>query len=342
MSGTRMDIEVRELRLKHSWTISRGSADVKHNVFVRLERYGIVGEGEAAPNTRYDETADSTVAMMESARSLIEGADFWHFEPLGRAIAALGKGQTAAKAALDMAVLDWVGKAAGLPLYRLWGLDPAAAPRTTYSIGIDSLDKVREKVRESAIYPLLKIKVGRDDTRAIMEAVRAETDRVVRIDANEAWTDREEALREITWLAGHNVEFVEQPMPAARADDIAWLRERSPLPLIADESVKSAADIPSLAGVFDGINIKVMKSAGLQEARRMVAMARAVGLKVMLGCMVESALAITAAAHLAPAVDYADLDGNLLLADDPYVGATVEDGYLRLPDGPGIGAAPRG
>ncbi|RIK64282.1 dipeptide epimerase, partial [candidate division KSB1 bacterium] len=208
---------------------------------------------------------------------------------------------------------------------------------TSYSIGIDKPEIMQEKIRAAAEFPILKIKLGSDDDEAIMAAVRAATDRVVRVDANEGWKDRQEALEKIQWLAKMNVEFVEQPLPAHRLDDVAWLRERSPLPLVADEDVMKANDLPALARAYHGINIKIMKSGGLQEAMRMIHVARALSLKIMLGCMIESSLGITAAAHLSPLVDWADLDGNLLIKNDPCRGVRVEQGRLILPEGPGLG-----
>ena len=261
----------------------------------------------------------------------------WHFNELGYAIKDVCEQQTAAKCALDLAILDWITKSLNLPLYKFYGLNKTRVPQTTFSIGIDTPDVIVQKVKEAAPYPILKIKVGKENDEEIIAAVRSVTDKPIRVDANEGWTDKKEALEKIEWLKSEGVEFVEQPMPSDMLDETAWLRERSVLPLVADEAVKSAADIPKLAKAYDGINIKLMKSAGIQEAIRMIGMARSLGMKIMLGCMIESSVAISAGAHISPLVDWVDLDGNLLIANDPYSGHEVVDGKIILTDSPGIG-----
>jgi L-Ala-D/L-Glu epimerase len=228
-----------------------------------------------------------------------------------------------------------------VPIYGLFGLDPAATPLTTFSIGIDTPEVTREKVREAAPFPVLKIKVGLDTDEATVAAVRSVTDKPLRVDANEGWTDREVAVRKIEWLATQGIEFVEQPMPAARIDDIAWIRDRVDLPIIADEACLRPEDIPALAAAYDGVNVKLDKAGGILQGYRMIQIARALGLKTMLGCMISSSVSVTAAAHLSPLVDYADLDGHLLIANDPYEGVTVRDGKLVLPSGPGLGIVRR-
>jgi L-alanine-DL-glutamate epimerase-like enolase superfamily enzyme len=249
-------------------------------------------------------------------------------------------GQAAAEAAVDMALHDLAGQRLGVPVYALLGLDPRRAPETSFTIGLDTPEVVVQKVREAAAYPILKVKVGTDDDRAVLEAVRDTTRQRLRVDANEGWTPSgaEERLR---WLASLGVEMVEQPLPASMLEETRALRRRSPLPFFADESVHRAQDVPRLAGAFDGVNVKLMKCGGLGEALRVIAVARACGLQVMLGCMIESSLGITAAAHLSPLADTADLDGNLLLEEDPFVGATVREGRLVLPEAPGLGVRPR-
>jgi L-alanine-DL-glutamate epimerase-like enolase superfamily enzyme len=339
--GPRVAFSVKRLTLKHTWTIARNSSDYKDNVFVRIERDGVVGWGEAAPNVRYGESAEKTLAVLERARPLLESADWFEYVDLRRGWETFTNDQTCAGAALDMAVLDWVGGKLGVPLWRLFGLDRSKAPITTFSIGIDTPDVVRQKVREAADFPVLKIKVGRDNDAEILAAVRDVTDCPLRVDANEGWRDKHLALDRIQWLQESGVELIEQPMPAAMLDETAWLRDRVDIPIIADEAVKGAADIPRLAQAYDGINIKLMKSGGVQEAMRMIHVARALDLKIMLGCMIASSVSITAAAHLSPLIDYADLDGNLLIADDPFIGVTVERGRLVLPDRPGLGVAER-
>jgi L-alanine-DL-glutamate epimerase-like enolase superfamily enzyme len=337
IGGTMLEYKIKQLNLTHTWTISRNSSDVKNNVFVKYTRNGVVGIGEAAPNIRYNETPESTIEVIQKAIPVVEKFDPWHFVDLGYAIRELAEEQTAAKCAIDIAIMDWVGKSLGVPLYKYLGLDKTKAPITTFSIGIDTPEVMQQKIREAEQYPILKIKVGRDNDEEIMKAVREVTDKPLRVDANEGWKNKEEALDKILWLEKLGVEFIEQPLPAAMLEETRWLRERVHIPIIADEAVKKAADIPTLATAYDGINIKLMKSAGIQEALRMIWMARSLGMKIMLGCMIESSCAIAAAAHISPLVDYADLDGNLLISNDPFKAVEVERGRLILPDRPGLG-----
>ena len=340
-NGAKLSHEIKQLNLKHTWTIARGSSDYKRNVIVTLEKDGITGYGEAAPNVRYNETPESTVEVIEKARPLFESGDLWKFNELGYAFRDLSVEQTAAKAALDIALMDWVTKALGMPMYKFYGLDKAKAPLTTFSIGIDTPEVIKQKVQEAEPYPVLKIKVGLANDKEVIAAVRSVTDKPLRVDANEGWKTKEEALEKIRWLKTQGVEFIEQPLPSSMLEETRWLREQVDMPIIADESVKSAADIPQLATAYDGINIKLMKAGGVQEAVRMIAMARSLGMKIMLGCMIESSVAIAAAASISPLVDYADLDGNLLIAEDPFRGHEVKDGKLILNDLPGIGVMPR-
>jgi len=333
----KLQYKVKRLRLRHTWTIARGSADCKDNVFVRLEKDGLVGYGEAAPNARYGETSNSVTEVIRNSEPLFQDANPWHYVDLGARIAGLTEAQTAAKAALDIALMDWVAKKLAVPLYQFLGLDPAKTPVTTFSIGIDAPEVMKAKVKEAEPFPILKIKVGLQNDREIVEAVRSVTNKPLRVDANEGWKSKEEAVEKINWLESMGVQFVEQPLPASMLEETRWVRDHVHIPVIADESVKTAADIPKLAGAFDGINIKLMKAGGLQEALRMIALARSLGLKIMLGCMIESSVGITAAAHISPLVDWADLDGNLLISNDPFKGVIVEKGKLILPQGPGLG-----
>lgn len=340
MSEILFSYAIQDLTLRHTWTIARGSSDCKTNVFVKLVCEGVTGYGEAAPNIRYEETAASSVDFLKLAQSTVEKADLWHYHNLAEEVAELIPGQTAAKTAIDIAVMDWIGKKVGLPLHRYFGLNKAKTPITTYSIGIDTPEVIKQKIGEAAPFPVLKIKVGLKNDEEVIAAVRSVTDKPLRVDANEGWADKEEALRKIEWLQTQGVELIEQPMPAAMLKETAWLRQRVQIPIIADESVKTTRNIPELAGAFDGINLKLMKAGGIQEAMRMIVLARAFDMKIMLGCMVESSLAISAAASLAPLVDYADLDGNLLISNDPFTGVKVADGQLVLQDAPGVGADP--
>jgi len=313
------------------------SSEHRDTLQVRLVRDGVTGIGEGAPIVRYHESAQGAQAAVESARDVVLSGDPWRVDTfLGEAFRRLG-GQYAARAALDMALHDWIGKKLGIPVYRLLGLDPANAPLTTFSIGIDTPETTREKAREAAEFPVLKVKVGLDTDEATIEAVRSVTGKPLRVDANEGWKDKETAIRKIEWLASKGVELVEQPMPAAMLEEAAWVRERSPIPVFADEACLRATSIPPLAGSYHGVNVKLDKAGGLREGLRMIHAARACGLKVMLGCMISSSASTTAAAHLSPLVDFADLDGHLLVANDPWEGVAVRDGRLVLPDRPGLG-----
>jgi L-alanine-DL-glutamate epimerase-like enolase superfamily enzyme len=259
------------------------------------------------------------------------------FDKLNAEILRRVEEEWAAKAAIDIAIMDWVGKRLNVPIYTLLGLDPADTPLTTFSIGIDTPEITRQKTREAAPYPLLKVKVGLDTDEATIEAVRSVTDKPLRVDANEGWKDKEVALRKIQWLETQGVEFIEQPLPASMHEETRWLRERVKMPIIADEACLRPADIPKLAQAYDGVNIKLDKAGGILQAYRMIQIARSLGLKTMLGCMISSSATVTAAAQLSPLVDYADLDCNLLISNDPYTGVTVKDGKLVLPNGPGLG-----
>jgi len=233
--------------------------------------------------------------------------------------------------------MDWVGKKLNVPLYRFFGLDPTETPVTTFSIGIDTPEITRQKVREAEAFPVLKIKVGLSTDEPTIEAVRSVTKKPLRADANEGWKDKEEAVRRINWLESQGVEFIEQPMPADMMEDTRWVRSRVHIPIIADEACLNLRTIPQLAEAYDGVTVKLDKFGGMQEALRAIHLVKSLGMKTMLGCMVSSSVSVTAAAHLSPLVDYADLDGNLLITNDPYRGVKVRNGKLILPSGPGLG-----
>jgi L-alanine-DL-glutamate epimerase-like enolase superfamily enzyme len=324
------------LELRHTFRLARGDSDTRRVLMVEIEHDGLVGRGEAAPIARYGQDAASAARAAEKMAAGM--GDPRAFESAAARVAVAG--EPAAEAAFDMALRDLAGKRLGVPLYQLMGIDPGTMPVTSFTIGMDTPEVVEQKVREAEGFKVLKVKMGSEDDHRVLEAVRGVTDRPVRVDANEGWA-LEDALGRLEWLQEMGVEFVEQPLPADQLDEMRELRKRSPLPLIADESVGRAENIPRLADAFDGINIKLMKCGGLGEALRMIHVARAHGMKVMLGCMIESSMAVTAAAHIAPLVDFADLDGNLLITNDPYVGAEIEDGRLVLPSEPGLGVRDR-
>jgi L-alanine-DL-glutamate epimerase-like enolase superfamily enzyme len=328
--------------LRHAFTIATASRTSTPGMLVEVEHDGVIGYGEASMPPYLGETQASAAAFLARV-DLGRFPDPFQLGEILPAIDALAPGNTAAKAAVDIALHDWIGKKLGAPWHRIWGLDPAKAPVTSFTIGIDTPDIVRQKTREAAPYKIIKVKLGRDPAtdRALIDAIREVTDCPITVDANQGWPDRADALRMIEWLATRGVLFIEQPMPKENPDDTAWLRERSPLPLIADESVQRLPDVRRALGVFDGINIKLMKCTGLREAHQMITVARALGLKVMLGCMTETSCAISAAAQLSPLVDWADLDGALLIKNDVFLGTTVVDGKLTLNDLPGIGVVKR-
>jgi L-alanine-DL-glutamate epimerase-like enolase superfamily enzyme len=336
----KLDFKTMDLKLRHTFRISRGTQDVAQVVIATLEHDGIQGYGEASPSRRYGETTETVLDFLRRV-DLREFSSPFELEAISIYLDRVATGDPSAKAAVDIALHDWIGKKLGLPFYRLWGLDKSKTPSTSFTIGLDSPDVIAQKVSEAEEYPILKIKLGTDRDRDIMAAVRKETKKPIRIDANEGWKTKELALERIKWLEQEGVEFVEQPMPATDLDGCAWLKERVNLPLIADESCVRLQDVPKLQNAFDGINIKLMKCGGLREAMRMIHTARALGIKIMIGCMVESSVAVTAAAHLSPLVDYADLDGNLLVTNDPFEGVNVLEGKLILSDEPGLGVKPR-
>ncbi len=340
-NGLSISYGVRKLELKHKWTIARGFADFKDNVFINVEKDGITGFGEAAPNIRYDETPDSTIEFIKKALPVFEKFDLRNYYDLTLAIQNIATQETAAKCALDIAIMDWITKSKGIAFHQYLGLNKNKAPVTTFSIGIDTPDLIKQKIAEAAEFPVYKIKLGSENDEKIIKTVRSVTDKPIRVDANEGWKSKEEALEKIKWLQTQNVEFIEQPMPADMLEESEWLRQHCEVPIIADESVKTTSDIVQLAKCFDGINIKLMKAGGVQEALRMIWLAKALDMKIMLGCMVESSVAISAAASLSPLVDYADLDGNLLIKNDPFSGVKTQTGKLVLNDEPGFGVAPR-
>jgi L-alanine-DL-glutamate epimerase-like enolase superfamily enzyme len=337
---SKVESKIVRLKLRHTWTTVMSSSDYRDTVHVRYTHDGITGVGEGAPIVRYHENAESAERAIESVRSMLGAADPYQFAKVMAEVFHRIDGQYAAKAAIDIALIDWFGKKLGIPLFTYFGLDRADAPLTTFSIGIDNPEVTRQKVREAAAYPILKIKVGLDTDEATIAAVRSVTKKPLRVDANEGWKDKEEAVRKINWLESQGVEFVEQPLPAAMIEETRWVRSRVHIPIIADESCLRAAEIPKLSDAFDGVNVKLDKAGGMLEAYRMIQIAKSLGMKTMLGCMISSSVSVTAAAHLSPLVDYADLDANLLIANDPYSGVLVRDGKLMLPDRPGLGLKP--
>lgn len=337
----KLDTEIKRLKLRHTWTTTMASDDFRDVIFVRYTRDGVTGYGEGAPIIRYQENAVNAQKAIDSVRDLLESANPWAFDKLMTEFNRRVPGEHAAKAAVDIALMDWIGKKLNVPLYRYLGLDPKDTPVTTFTIGMDKPDVVKQKTLEAAPYPVLKVKVGPNvPDEQMIDTIRSITDKPLRVDANEGWTNKEDVVRKIEWLQRKNVEFMEQPLPASvPLEDIRWIRERVSMPLIADEACTEAKAIPTLLQVYDGVNVKLDKAGGIMESYRWIKMARAYGKKVMLGCMISSSCTCTAAAHLSPLVDYADLDGPLLIANDPFRGVQYDKAKLILPDKPGLGIA---
>ncbi len=334
----RLESEILTLTTKHPFVIARGGSSEYRTVWVRLiDDDGVEGWGEAAPSEFYGETADTVMAALEAYRGALP-KDPFDLEGAERTWLDLLGGNGSARAALSSALHDLMAKRLGVPLYQVWGLNPAEAPLSTYTIGMDTAERIRQKVAEAEQYPVLKVKLGSDRDREILQTIRGASDKEIRVDANCAWTVKQ-AVAMLPVLEEFGVTVLEQPLAADDIDGFAQLTGVSTIPIIADESCVTSHDIPRLVGAVDGINIKLAKCGGLREALRMIAIARAHHMMVMVGCMVESSLAITAAAHFTPLVDIVDLDGAALLANDPFRGATIGNGQVELPSGPGLGVS---
>ena len=336
----RLAFDVVTIHTRHPFIIARGGRSEYQVVWVRVvDRDGTEGWGEAYPSSYYGESLEGVqAALRRVAREL--PADPFDLEGAERQLARLIPESAATRAALSEAYHDLVGKRLGVPLWSLWGLDAKKTPQSSFTIGIDEPDAMRLKVAEAAAYPVLKIKLGTDRDEAILKTIRDATDKPIRVDANAAW-DQAKALRMLPILKDYGVELLEQPLPPEDLDGLAVVSAASDIPVVVDESCLVATDIPKLVGKADGINIKLAKCGSLREALRMIATARAHGMKVMVGCMIETSIAITAAAHFTPLVDFADLDGAALTVDDPFAGATIDGGRIRLPDAPGLGVRRR-
>lgn len=325
------------LQLRHVFTVASNSRTVTPDVQVEITCEGVTGYGEASMPPYLGESVQSVVAFLQKL-DLEQFHDPFRMEDILAYVDAVAPGSTAAKASIDIALHDLVGKLLNVPWYRIWGLDKEKAPSTTYTIGIDTAESVKEKTVEVAgRFNILKVKLGRDNDKEMIRAIREVSSLPIAVDANQGWTDKQYALDMTYWLQEQGVVMIEQPMSKSRLDDIAWLTTHSPLPIFADESVQRLSDVEAMKGVFSGINIKLMKCTGMREAWKMVTLARALGLKVMIGCMTETSCAISAAAQLSPVADFADLDGNLLISNDCFSGMKIVRGKITLSDLPGIG-----
>lgn len=328
-----------ELKLRHAFNLARSSRTTTPDVLVEIEYDGLIGYGEASMPPYLGESIPSVMEFLGKL-DLTQFSDPFRLEEILAYVDGVAPDNRAAKASVDIALHDLLGKIMGQPWYKIWGLSPEKAPNTSYTIGIDKPDVVRQKVDEAAPYKVLKVKMGLDNDKELVEIIRSKTDRPICVDANQGWTDKEKALEMCYWLKERNCLFVEQPFDKSMIEETAWLRERSPLPLIADEFLQRLPDVIRAYQVYDGINIKLMKSTGMHEAYKMAVLAKSLGMKLMVGCMTETSCAVSAAAQLSPMVDWADLDGNLLIANDSFDGMKIVDGRVTLTDLPGIGVKP--
>lgn len=324
------------LQLKHIFTLAGSSRSTTPVVLTKLEYDGFIGYGEASMPPYLGESQETAISFLSNLK-LEQFSDPFRMDEILEYVDQSASGNTAAKASVDIALHDLVGKIIGQPWYKIWGLSAEKAPATSFTIGIDSADVVKQKVLEAPGFKILKVKLGRKNDKEIIRAIREVSKLSLCVDVNQGWCDKNKALDMIFWLKENGIEYIEQPLPKENHEDNSWLTEHSPLPIIADESVQRLKDIEQLKDVYSGINIKLMKCTGMREAHKMITVAKANNMKVMIGCMTETSCAISAAAQLAPLADWADLDGNLLISNDPYSGVKIIEGKISLNNNPGIG-----
>jgi len=338
MKSSKLQLRFRPytLALKHVFTIATSSRTTTPVMLTEVEYNGIIGYGEASMPPYLGETQDTAAAFLLKV-NLAQFENPFELEKILSYVDSIDLKNLAAKASVDIAMHDLVGKLLNQPWYNIWGFDKNKTPVTSFTIGIDTPEVVRQKVKEAEEYKILKVKLGRETDKEMIETIRSVTDKPITVDVNQGWKDKNFALEMAHWLKERNVLFIEQPMPKENVDDNAWLTEHSPLPTIGDEAVQRLPDVLKAKGVYSGINIKLMKSTGMREAYKMLLLARSFGMKVMLGCMTETSCAISAASHLSPMVDWADLDGALLIGNDIFSGTQIIDGRVTLSDRPGIG-----
>ena len=325
-----------ELQLKHTFTVAGNSRNTTPVVLTEIDYEGQTGYGEASMPPYLGESQESVIRFLAKV-DLGQFKDPFMLDDILSYVDSIDDGNRAAKACVDIALHDLIGKLVDKPLYRLWGINPDNTPMTSFTIGIDTPEVVKLKTEEAKRFRVLKVKLGGGNDREMIETVRSVSDVPIYVDVNQGWNDKQKALDMVYWLAEQGIEFVEQPLPKTAVDDMAWLTANSPLPIIADEAFQRLGDVAAFKGVYSGINIKLMKSTGLREAHKMITVARALDMKVMIGCMTETSCAVTAASQLSPLVDWADLDGNLLISNDLYEGVKVIDGKVTLNELPGIG-----
>ncbi len=325
-----------ELQLTHTFTVASYSRNTTPVVLTEIEYEGLIGYGEASMPPYLGESQASVTSFLKKV-DLEQFNDPFRLDDILTYVDSVDKNNRAAKACIDIALHDLIGKIVNQPLYKLWGLNPTKAPMTSFTIGIDTPEVVREKTKEASRFEVLKVKLGKGNDKEMINTIREITDVPLYVDVNQGWKDKNKALEMIHWLKEKGIVFVEQPMPKTQIDDMAWLTENSPLPTVADEAFQRLSDVAKFKGVYSGINIKLMKSTGLREAHKMITVAKALDMKVMIGCMTETSCAVSAAAQLSPMVDWADLDGNLLIDNDVYEGMKVVKGKVTLNELPGIG-----
>ncbi|HEY8314006.1 MAG TPA: dipeptide epimerase [Candidatus Baltobacteraceae bacterium] len=332
MSELSLRLETLELPLVHPFKIARGVEEVARTAIFHMKWGDLEGLGESVPIPRYGESVESVIAY------------FAAHPPAGRTPYLLDDLLAhdippAARCGLDLALHDLIGKDCGKPLYALLGLDPAKTPVTSFTIGISDPELTLQKVAEIGDHPIVKVKLGLGTAREEVETIaliRSKYTGTIRIDANEGW-NAEQAVEVLHELQRYDIEFCEQPIPAGHPEQLRFIKERSPIPIVTDEDSLDARDLPKLIGCVDGVNVKLAKTGGIRGAIEMIHTARALGMKIMLGCMVESQISATAAAQISPLVDWADIDGPFLTKEDPFTGIRYERGKIVLPDGPGLG-----
>ena len=325
-----------DLKLKHVFTIANNSRTTTPVVLTQIEYDGVKGYGEASMPPYLGESHESVLKFL-TGLNLSQFTDPYLMEDILDYVDKAAPGNHAAKASIDIALHDLLGKMMGKPWFRIWGLDPTMTPNTSFTIGIDTPEIIKGKVAEAAPYKILKVKLGAGSDKEIITTIRNSTDKPLCVDANQGWKDRNYALEMANWLKDKNVMFLEQPMPKTQADDIAWLTQNSPLPVMADEAIQDANDLMAAKGIYSGVNIKLMKCGGMNAAYKMAQVASLMGMKIMIGCMTETSCAVSAAAQLSPLAKWADLDGNLLISNDCYEGMKIVDGKITLNEAPGIG-----
>lgn len=338
----KLEFEPYELQFKHAFAISTLTRTTTPIVLTRITYDGYTGYGEASMPPYLGESHASVLDFLKRV-DLSQFSSPFMIEDIMAYVDSISTNNCAAKASIDIALHDLVGKIMGQPWWKIWGFDPQDCPNTSYTVGLDTRDIIIEKTKEAAPYKVIKVKLGHDEAtdKMLINTIREVTDTVICVDANQGWKDKQYALDMINWLAERNVNMIEQPLSKYMLDDTAWLTERSPLPIIADEACQRLADVKKLHGAYSGINIKLMKCTGMREAREMVTLAQALGMKLMIGCMSETSCAISAAAQLAPKMQWVDLDGNLLITNDRFSGGMkIVDGKVTLPDKPGLGIEP--